>query len=215
MLDLEVLRGWGFLEVPGHLWRAMSRFSSWIDPMLVAEWSRLTRGYADRLGVAIGLGAIEGALTWIEPTRTTAFGRDLVRRLIERGGDVRCVWTKQRLRLRSYDVDHCLPWSVWPCSDLWNLMPAQPSINRHEKRDRLPSYAAMSGAREEIIAWWKMAYLEDEALRPRFLREAAAALPVGEATGAEAVYDALDWRRLRLRQDQQVPEWTPTPSGTP
>jgi SAM-dependent methyltransferase len=34
VLDLENLRGWGVLEVPGHLWRAMSRFSSWIDPML-------------------------------------------------------------------------------------------------------------------------------------------------------------------------------------
>ena len=67
----------------------------------------------------------------------------------------------------------------------------------------------MAGARDEIIAWWQMAYLDDEALRPRFLREAVAALPVGEASEAAAVYDALDWRRLRLRQDQQVPEWTP------
>jgi hypothetical protein len=25
VLDLETLRGWGLIEVPGHLWRAMSR----------------------------------------------------------------------------------------------------------------------------------------------------------------------------------------------
>ena len=209
VLDVEVLRAWGLLEVPGHLWRAMSRFSSWIDPMLVAEWGRLTRTYAERMSLAVAPGAIEEALTWIEPVRTTAFGRDLVRRLIERGYDVRCVWTAERLRTRNYDVDHCLPWSVWPCGDLWNLMPAQPRINRHDKRDRLPSAAAMAGAREQIIAWWELAYFGDEALRPRFLREAAAALPVGEECEAATVYDALDWRRLRLRQDQQVPEWTP------
>ena len=210
VLDLETLREWGLLEIPGHLWRAMSRFSSWIDPMLVAEWSRLTRTYADRMDVEVGPGTVEGALAWIEPGRTTAFGRELVRRLIDRGADVRCVWTAERLRIRSYDVDHCLPWSVWPCGDLWNLMPAQPRINRHDKRDRLPSAAAMAGARDNIIGWWEMAYLEDNALRSRFLREAAAALPVGDSSEVTAVYDGLDWRRLRLRQDQQVPEWTPS-----
>lgn len=209
VLDLETLRRWGLLDVPGHLWRAMSRFSSWIDPMLVAEWGRLTRTYADRMSIAIAPGEVESALAWTEPARTTAFGRDLVRRLIERGDDVRCVWTTERLQTRSYDVDHCLPWSVWPCGDLWNLMPAQSRINRHDKRDRLPSAAAMAGAREQIIDWWNLAYLADEALRPRFLREAAAALPLGGGCDAVAVYDALDWRRLRLRQDQQVPEWTP------
>jgi SAM-dependent methyltransferase len=210
ILDLETLRGWGLLEIPGHLWRAMSRFSSWIDPMLVAEWSRLTRSYGDRMGLEVGPGAVEGALAWIEPGRTTTFGRDLVRKLIEQGKSVRCVWTAERLRIRGYDVDHCLPWAVWPCGDLWNLMPAQPRINRHEKRDRLPSAAAMRGARASIIGWWEMAYLQNEALRSRFLREAASALPVAGETSAAAVYDALDWRRLRLRQDQQVPEWTPS-----
>ncbi len=43
----------------------------------------------------------------------------------------------------------------------------------------------------------------------RFLREVAAALPLAEDGGPQAVYAALDWRRLRLRQDQQVAEWTP------
>ncbi len=178
--------------------------------MLVAEWSRLTRSYGDRMGLEVGPGAVEGALAWIEPGRTTTFGRDLVRKLIEQGKSVRCVWTAERLRIRGYDVDHCLPWAVWPCGDLWNLMPAQPRINRHEKRDRLPSAAAMRDARASIIGWWEMAYLENEALRSRFLREAASALPVAGETSAAAVYDALDWRRLRLRQDQQVPEWTPS-----
>lgn len=70
----------------------------------------------------------------------------------------------------------------------------------------------MANARERIIGWWKGAYLDDEALRRRFLREAAAALPLSSAQSSTAVYDALDWRRLRLWQDQQVPQWTP--SGT-
>lgn len=209
-LDIETLRSWGLLEIPGHLWRAMSRFSSWIDPMLVAEWSRLSRSYADRLGLALAPGEVEAALAWLEPTRSTALSRDLVRKFIDRGNDIRCVWTGERLRPRSYDVDHCLPWSIWPCSDLWNLLPSLPRINRHDKRDRLPSAAALAGAREAIINWWELAYLDDAALGPRFMREAAAALPVGSSDNSAAVYDALDWRRLRLRQDQQIPEWSPS-----
>lgn len=88
-------------------------------------------------------------------------------------------------------------------------MPAHTRVNQHEKRDRLPSAAAMANARNRIIRWWEAAYLEDDALRSRFLREAAAALPLNDAVGTTAVYDALDWRRLRLWQDQQVPQWTP------
>jgi tripartite-type tricarboxylate transporter receptor subunit TctC len=33
------------------------------------------------------------------------------------------------------DIDHCLPWSAWPCGDLWNLLPASPRVNQHLKRD--------------------------------------------------------------------------------
>ena len=214
VLDLEALRGWGTMEVPGHLWRAMSRFSAWIDPMLVAEWGRLVRGYADRMGVALAPGEVESALRWVEPSRTTGFGRDLVRRLMALGADVRCVWTRRRLAAASFDVDHCLPWSVWPCGDLWNLMPSTPSVNRVQKRDRLPSAAAMAGAREHVVGWWRMAYLDNPALGRRFLDEASAALPLEPTGGADAVYDALEWRRLRLSQDQKVPEWTPS-AGSP
>ena len=209
VLDLETLRGWGLIEVPGHLWRAMSRFGSWIEPMLVTEWSRLTRAYADRMGLAVAPGAAEAALAWVEPVRTTALGRDVAQRLLACGQPIECVWTGRPLKPNSFDIDHCLPWSVWPCGDLWNLMPAHTRVNQHEKRGRLPSATAMANARDRIIGWWEAAYLEDDALRPRFLREAAAALPVNDAVGTTAVYDALDWRRLRLWQDQQVPQWTP------
>jgi SAM-dependent methyltransferase len=214
VLDLETLRGWGLIEVPGHLWRAMSRFGTWIEPMLVAEWARLTRAYADRMGLAIAPGAAETALAWVEPVRTTALGRVVARRLLEGGHAVECVWTGRPLKSSTFDIDHCLPWSAWPCGDLWNLMPAHTRVNQHEKRDRLPSATAMANARQRVIGWWKAAYLDDDALRPRFLREAAAALPLAAGVSGDDIYDALDWRRLRLSQDQQVPQWTPLTTRT-
>lgn len=52
---------------------------------------------------------------------------------------------------------------------------------------------------------WEQAWLPDEALQP------SAALPVGPGASTEDFFAALEWRRLRLRQDQQVPEWTGVP----
>jgi hypothetical protein len=57
-------------------------------------------------------------------------------------------------------------------------MPATRRVNRHSKRDRLPSAAALISAREAIIGWWDDAWRTNAALRDRFDREVTAALPV-------------------------------------
>jgi hypothetical protein len=54
---------------------------------------------------------------------------------------------------------------------------------------------------------WERAYLYDDALGPRFLREVAAAPPVARDGGADEIFAALDWRRLRLQRDQRIPDW--------
>ncbi len=46
-LDAESLGSFGFLRVPAHVWRALTRFNVWVEPALTAEWTRLmqdTRG---------------------------------------------------------------------------------------------------------------------------------------------------------------------------
>jgi hypothetical protein len=80
-------------------------------------------------------------------------------------------------------------------------------VNQHQKRDRLPSAAALAQARERVLAWWEDAWLSDPALTQRFEREAVAALPLSGAATPDEVFTALQWRRLRLRQDTQVKEW--------
>jgi SAM-dependent methyltransferase len=207
VLDLETLSGWGSLLVPGHLWRALSRFGVWIEPMLVAEWARLSRAYADRIGLAVPFGTAEAALEWREPTRTTAIARLVAQGFIGRRLELECVWTGRKLSTARLDIDHCLPWSAWPCGDLWNLAPCDRKVNQHEKRDKLPSATIFAESRDRMIAWWEQGYLSDEALAARFQREVAASLPVAGSEGTAAIFAALDWRRLRLLQDQRVPEW--------
>ena len=113
------------------------------------------------------------------------------------------------------DIDHLFPWSAWPCGDLWNLLPAHREVNQRLKRDRLPSAAALENAGERIVDWWRAAYLSpvDPLLPVRFGHEAQASLPGlrtgdADAPGPERVFAAVGLQRMRLRHDQQVPEWT-------
>jgi len=214
-LNGEVLGAFAHLTVPGHVWRTLQRLGSWIEPVLVGEWARLVRAYGERMGRPIALGEVEAALAWLDPARDTQLARSSAKRLLDEGHRLSCVWTGARLGSGMLDIDHCLPWSAWPCGDLWNLLPASPRVNQHLKRDRLPSASALAGARESIIAWWEDAWLPDRALRTRFDRETLAALPVSSGASTEDVFAALEWRRLRLRQDQQVQEWAGARGAAP
>ena len=213
VLDANFLAGFGTLEVPGELWRAVGRFAVWIEPALVAEWCRLMRVYAARQGRTLDEGVLAAAMIWSEPTRGVMLPRERALRLIAAGPGLRCVWSGRPLTAKSLDMDHCLPWSAWPCGDLWNLLPAHSEVNQHQKRDRLPADAVMCAAGDPIREWWRRAYLEEAGLvLPRqFADEARASLPglAGSAEPApEEVFAALMLQRLRLRHDQNVPEWT-------
>jgi hypothetical protein len=106
------------------------------------------------------------------------------------------------------DIDHCLPWAAWPCGDLWNLLPASRTVNQRQKRDRLPSASTLTHAQDFVVDWWERAWPVDDVLKQRFVREAAATLPLGTNPSATEIFAGLEWRRLRLAQDQQVEEWS-------
>ncbi len=212
-LDAPTLASLGTLRVPRHLWTALGRLAAWVEPTLVAEWARLMGGYAASQGRPLEAGAVAAALTWSDPTRDVALPRARALALLEGGQAVHCVWSGRRLAADTLDVDHCLPWSLWPCGDLWNLLPASRAVNQASKRDRLPSAEALRVAGDRIAAWWGAAYLraDDLVLPPRFAAEARASLPGLAADAADTVEEvqaAMGLQRLRLRQTQGAPEWT-------
>ena len=216
LLDGAYLWRFGELRVPLHLWRALGRLNAWIEPALVAEWARLMEGYAAGQGRALDPGVVARATRWSEPARYVGFARRAAADLLARGGGLHCVWTGRRLSEGRLDIDHALPWAAWPCEDLWNLLPSDPRVNRHAKRDRLPSAEAIEGGRQRMLDWWERGYVRrDEATAERLVAEAAASLPLGEAAlggegpPLEAVFAGLRLRRLAIRGDQGVEEWTP------
>jgi hypothetical protein len=206
-IDPQLLWTYGSLRVPGHVWRAMQRLGAWIEPVLVSEWARLIRSYADREGRSLPLGSVEAALSWKEPVRDVRLAREVALTQLERGDDLNCVWSGRRLSPDNLDVDHCIPWSTWPCGDLWNLLPAHRITNQREKRDLLPSAETLGRAREAIVNWWHDAWAAEGSLVGRFTREAQATLAISTDSSLDQVFDGLEWRRLRLRQDQQIAEW--------
>jgi SAM-dependent methyltransferase len=201
---------YGTTRVPLTVWHALRRMAAWIEPMLIAEWVRLTKGYADRSGRTVTTDEVMSALRWIEPERDTRFVRELALDRLARGQAIQCVWSGRPLAAKSLDIDHCLPWSAWPCGDLWNLLPAVSAVNRHGKRERIVTATTLAEAKPLILDWWRGAYLEDRpAVRKRFAEEAQSTLPIlkDRDPDLEDLFLALDIRRLRLRQDTQVAEW--------
>jgi SAM-dependent methyltransferase len=155
-LDNAYLSSFGELLVPRHLWRALQRFDVWIEPALIAEWSRLTNGYAARQGRTISEDKIATAMTWSEPNRDVRIAREQAVRLLE-SDKLYCVWSGHVLSVETLDVDHCFPWAAWPCDDLWNLLPAHRNVNQNQKRDKLPGVELLRSAQDQIQSWWTKA----------------------------------------------------------
>ena len=178
-LDRAILASFGTVRIPRVIWQAMQRFAVWIEPALVAEWVRHMRSYADRQGRQLDEARMAAAMTWSDPVRSTTVVRDLALDRIGRGETTYCVWSGKRLSARNLDIDHCLPWSAWPCGDLWNLVPSDREVNQRGKRDRLPSAETMQASADAMKSWWTEAYFgtTNPLLAPRFQAEALASLP--------------------------------------
>lgn len=110
----------------------------------------------------------------------------------------------------AFDIDHCFPRAVRSCEDLWNPLPAGRPVN-HRKGARIPDAGTLQAAGEFIKDSRRRAWLQDGGshLPKRFHREVSATLAglsEPEVRDLEDVFSGVALRRMRLRQDQRVPE---------
>src|ERR1700730_3273362 len=209
VLDSEYLESFGELLVPETIWRALARFNVWIEPALVAEWIRIMKDYLTTQGRPVAEETFYLATRWSDPERDVRVARGLALDLLKIDR-LFCVWTGKKLKEDSLDINHCFPWSAWPCGDLWNLLPALRSVNQNQKSDRLPSAERLTKAKEIIVDWWSAAYTNNAnvLIGERFRTEATASLPgIIKPPLPETIFDGMEFQRLRLHHDQQVPEW--------
>lgn len=210
LLNEAYLSSFGTMSVPTHLWRAVQRYTVWVEPALVEEWIGLTVDYAKRQGrPPLDEAVLRRTMRWSEPKREVETARKRALELLDHDR-LFCVWTGRKLRKGSLDIDHCFPWSAWPCDDLWNLLPTQRTVNRREKRNFLPDDLTLRTASGRIVEWWESAYPRESVLDERFRLEALARLPMLDRSDFDLadVFDAMSLQRLRLARDQRIPEWS-------
>jgi hypothetical protein len=207
-LNGDYLATFGMIRVPVQVWHAMRRNAAWIEPTLIAEWARLMRDYAKGQQRQLAEETIISAMRWTDPQRDVSRVRGIAVVCMETVG-LRCAWTDRPLSQKTLDIDHMFPWAVWPCGDLWNLLPTHREVNQRLKRDRLPSASTLFRAEERITGWWDRAYLSraDTHLPDQFSQEARASLPGLESNTPGNVFASVALQRIRLHHDQQVPEW--------
>lgn len=207
-LDEDYLYSFGEVRIAEDLWQAFRKHSVWVEPVVISEWSEMIREYAGRKNKSIDEARLRSAMDWSDPERDVQVPRDQAARLLQ-DQQLYCVWSGRRLRQSSWDIDHCLPWSVWSCGDLWNLMPAHPDVNRNKKRNLLPSEPLMDKAHDRILDWWNRAYYRGGLLQEKFLVEATSSLPgiQPDVCSLEEIFESLCLQRAKLRRDQRAPEW--------
>jgi hypothetical protein len=119
----------------------------------------------------------------------------------------------------AFALDHFVPWSYVACDELWNLTPAEASVNS-SKSDRLPDWGRFFGALAAEQYFLYGAVQRSEAVRRAFEKcrrdnlndESAAAALTAEGLSEKAFRSALAdhlhpvWETARL---QGYPVWTP------
>jgi hypothetical protein len=53
-----------------------------------------------------------------------------------------------------YAVDHVIPFSLWHCNDLWNLLPSDMKVNGN-KSDKLPERGLLFQRKDAIVHCWE------------------------------------------------------------
>jgi len=134
------------LVISGDIWRELCLSGHWIQDALVLRWGELT---AEISKMMISASEVIDRLL-----RTPVYERnvDEARRVYRDLLSKECVWSGRSLG-RMFDVDHVMPFCLWHNNDLWNLLPADPHVNRN-KGDSLPTHALLKRRREAIMFYW-------------------------------------------------------------
>jgi len=146
------------------LWELFQDMGHWIEALCVHEWAVFTEHLSHqhhriRAGEVFSL-----LLARPEERRVLSWERRGIDRLLADGVVFVCPWSKKRIvSPEDYDLDHVLPFSVYPTNELWNLVPADSGSNR-EKTNMVPSLARLKKAKKPMADTFAK-YLEDSQLR--------------------------------------------------
>ena len=136
--------------IDASVWKEISLMNHWILDALILRWSELTsRLSKNELNPSE---VIDYLLVSPLPEREVNQARQAYKEL----DIIQCVWSGDTIR--RFDIDHVIPFSFWRNNDLWNLLPARPSINL-QKKDKLPEHSLLMQRKDAVVYYWR--FLKD------------------------------------------------------
>ncbi len=141
------------LVINNKLWETFKQMSLWVEALCIHEWCLFTERIKQENTNLGDRGVIYRLLTdRPDNRRPLTWERNKIDVLLMEGKEFICPWTEKRIKQGiDYDLDHLLPVSLYPINELWNLAPADPKFNSHQKRDRLPTIEKLQKARPHLI----------------------------------------------------------------
>ena len=136
------------IMLSAELWREFVLMAPWIGDALILRWAELTSKISKNNIKPSEM--VDLLLTVPIPERDVADARRIYLQLDTK----ECAWSGKSLK-KTFDVDHMIPFSLWRNNDLWNLLPATPSVNR-DKRDKLPTRSLLIERKECIVDYWRV-----------------------------------------------------------
>lgn len=160
----------GTFSIPIEYFEAFKLFGSFINGQnsILFKWAQFSAN-ASPLDLKVEF-ILHEVLKSPITTRNIKESKKLYKDILEQNGQVYCVWTGKKTS--DYDIDHVIPFSVWKNNDLWNLLPARPSVNS-QKRDRIPTPELLEKQTDLILSYW---HLIQQNQNDRFQREMQVAL---------------------------------------
>lgn len=205
ILSKEYLSGFGTFRIPALLWQTLGQFACWLDPSIVREWRQLIIPWQTEKRLRA---SDDHAFEWADSKRETGPVVSRAHEIRKGGFPLTCIWSAKRLGQNSkLEIDHCFPWSRWPNNDFWNLLPTSKTVN-NQKSDRLPAAETLVDAQDRMVDWWNSAWI-DTPNEEQFFMEASYSLPglSDDLRSLDEIFRAIRHQRVRLKQDQQIPEW--------
>jgi hypothetical protein len=135
----------------------------WVIDSIVLRWAQFTVSLRHQTPGLTREAVLALLLPIEDADRDVAVAQKVFaeRRAGSSDGKIECVWSGERVR--SFDVDHAIPFSLWGNNDLWNLLPASPAVN-NAKRAKLPERTLIERRRDAILGAWQVLYESERAL---------------------------------------------------
>lgn len=153
-LDTEYLiERFGTFSIPLEYYKAFQVLGSFISGQdaILFKWAEFS---AQASGKNFSINAVLNEILKSPVTERQIFNaKRFYEELHRKDGKMRCVWSGKSIV--SYNIDHVIPFAVWKNNDLWNLLPADASVNK-TKSDKIPTPKLIENQRELIVDYWNI-----------------------------------------------------------